>query len=148
MTELHEHAEGPHNALVHVVVSDGVARLTLNSPHNRNALSAQLRGELLAGLRAADADESVRVIVLAHEGTVFCAGADLKEVGRAASAGSADEFTEILRTLMASPKPVIAQVEGAARAADSASSRPATWRSVPATPPSPFPKCGAAWWPR
>jgi methylglutaconyl-CoA hydratase len=47
---------------------------------------------------------------------LLSADSDLKEVGPAATASSADEFTEILRTMMASPKPVVAQVEGAARA--------------------------------
>jgi len=39
--------------LVHLDVDHGIATITLDSPHNRNALSAQLRGELLAHLEAA-----------------------------------------------------------------------------------------------
>jgi enoyl-CoA hydratase len=55
------------------------ARLTLNSPHNRNAISSALLGQLHQGLRDAAADPEVRVVVLGHTGGTFCAGADLSE---------------------------------------------------------------------
>src|SRR6202042_2674244 len=55
------------------------ARLTLNSPHNRNALSTALVTQLHQGLRDAAADPAVRVVVLGHTGGTFCAGADLSE---------------------------------------------------------------------
>src|ERR1700756_5472467 len=54
------------------------ARLMLNSPHNRNALSSTLVGQLHQGLRDAAADPAVRVVVLGHTGNTFCAGADLR----------------------------------------------------------------------
>jgi len=54
--------------LVHLDVAAGVATITLDSPDNRNALSAQLRRELLAHLQAAIGDTGVRVIVLSHTG--------------------------------------------------------------------------------
>ncbi|TVS83014.1 enoyl-CoA hydratase family protein [Mycobacterium helveticum] len=57
------------------------ARLTLNSPHNRNALSATLVSQLHQGLRTAAADPAVRLVVLGHAGGTFCAGADLSEAG-------------------------------------------------------------------
>ncbi|ORV60695.1 enoyl-CoA hydratase family protein [Mycobacterium gastri] len=61
---------------------EGVAaRLTLNSPHNRNALSSVLVSQLHQGLRDAAADPAVRVVVLTHTGGTFCAGADLSEAG-------------------------------------------------------------------
>lgn len=53
------------------------ARLTLNSPHNRNALSSTLVSQLHQGLSAAEADPAVRLVVLGHTGGTFCAGADL-----------------------------------------------------------------------
>ncbi|SPM30927.1 enoyl-CoA hydratase family protein [Mycobacterium terramassiliense] len=58
------------------------ARLTLNSPHNRNALSTALVSQLHQGLRDAAADPAVRVVVLGHTGGTFCAGADLSEAAR------------------------------------------------------------------
>ncbi|MGW0518167.1 enoyl-CoA hydratase-related protein [Crossiella sp. NPDC003009] len=103
--------------LVHYAVDRGIAEITLDSPHNRNALSAQLRRELRAHLSTAIADEAVRVVVLGHTGTVFCSGMDLKE-SRGAGAGDqgVNEFPAILEQLWTSPKPVVAKVAGPARA--------------------------------
>jgi len=105
--------------LVHSAVEHGVATLTLDSPHNRNALSPQLLAELAAGLRAAVADEQVRVVVLASVGPVFCSGLDLKATA-AADGASTDlpvvAFPELLSAIVESPRPVIARVAGPARA--------------------------------
>jgi methylglutaconyl-CoA hydratase len=103
--------------LVHYAAAGGVATVTLDSPHNRNALSGQLMGELLAGIQRAAADEAVRVIVLSHAGRVFCSGADLKETA-AAAGGDIPVATlpAILTALWESPKPVLARVAGPARA--------------------------------
>lgn len=92
----------------------GVATLTLDSPHNRNALSTPLMTQLLAELDAAAADDAVRVVVLTHTGPVFCSGADLKET----SAGVAPTglLADVLAAVWDSPKPVVARVGGAARA--------------------------------
>jgi enoyl-CoA hydratase len=103
--------------LVHYDVDRAIATVTLDSPANRNALSAQLVGELSAHLAAAAADEVVRAVVLTHTGTVFCAGADLKEQ---ASEGGPEAGTrrmlELLRTIVELPKPVVARIDGAVRA--------------------------------
>src|ERR687888_797981 len=97
--------------LVHYEVSRGVATITLDSPHNRNALSAQLRRELGAHLERATGDDDVRVILIDHTGPVFCSGMDLKEAG-GASAGEqgVNEFPKILETIWTSPKPVVAKL--------------------------------------
>ena len=63
-----------------------VATITLDSPHNRNALSAGLVAELTARLTEAGADPAVRAVVLTHTGRVFCAGADLAAAGSGAGA--------------------------------------------------------------
>ncbi|MEV6795489.1 enoyl-CoA hydratase family protein [Streptomyces sp. NPDC051320] len=86
----------------------GVTTLTLDSPVNRNALSAQLVGELAEALAAVD--DSVRAVVLTHTGNTFCAGADLT--------GPADPaaFVALLRAVVAHPVPVVARVTGHARA--------------------------------
>jgi methylglutaconyl-CoA hydratase len=103
--------------LVHLDVADGVATVTLDSPANRNALSAQLRRELLAHLATAIADDAARVIVLAHTGTVFCSGMDLKESrGASAQDQGVNEFPAILERIWTSPTPVLARLEGPARA--------------------------------
>jgi methylglutaconyl-CoA hydratase len=103
--------------LVHRDVADEVATITLDSPRNRNALSAQLRRELQDHLDAAIADPVVRVIVLTHTGPVFCSGMDLRESrGAAAGAQGVNEFPRILRTIRTSPTPVVVRVAGPARA--------------------------------
>jgi enoyl-CoA hydratase len=59
-------------------VRGGVARIELNRPESKNALSMTMRGELVTALRTAESDDSVAVIRLAGAGTSFCAGYDLK----------------------------------------------------------------------
>ncbi|AKN16268.1 enoyl-CoA hydratase family protein [Mycobacterium haemophilum] len=114
------------------------AQLTLNSPHNRNALSSTLVSQLHQGLRDAAADPAVRVVVLGHTGGTFCAGADLSETGdgdlrgdrergAAGRSGSppsafdmavarAREMTTLLRAIVSSPLPVIGAIDGHVRA--------------------------------
>ncbi|MEQ6325797.1 enoyl-CoA hydratase family protein [Mycobacterium canetti] len=114
------------------------ARLTLNSPHNRNALSSTLVSQLHQGLSAAEADPAVRLVVLGHTGGTFCAGADLSEsgggdprgdrergvAGRSGSAPStyemavarAREMTALLRAIVESPLPVVGAINGHVRA--------------------------------
>lgn len=98
--------------LVHLSMRSGIATITLDSPANRNALSAQLRTELRAALERSADDDAARVVVLDHTGPVFCAGMDLKEPG---SAG-VTEFAGILQRLWTHPKPVVAKLAGPARA--------------------------------
>jgi methylglutaconyl-CoA hydratase len=100
--------------LVHLAVERGVATITLDSPRNRNALSAQLRRELADHVTTALSDDAIRVVVLSHSGTVFCSGMDLKEASGGAVAGQ--EFPQILEAIWTSPKPVVARLAGPARA--------------------------------
>lgn len=94
-----------------------VATLTLDSPANRNALSARLRRELLTHLDGAIADPAIRVIVLTHTGPVFCSGMDLKEsAGAAPGEQGVTELPRILETLWCSPTPVVVRLAGPARA--------------------------------
>ncbi|MEV5648358.1 enoyl-CoA hydratase family protein [Nocardia sp. NPDC052254] len=111
---------GAETPFVRYELRDGFAVLTLDSPHNRNALSSKLVRELLDGLRRARADEQARGVILTHTGNTFCAGADLKEALDADPAAAADIRTrwmiEVLRGIVESPKPVIAQIDGNVRA--------------------------------
>ena len=70
-------------ALVHFVVEGPVARITLDSPHNRNALSSALVEQLHQALGDAAEESGVRAVVLSHTGGTFCAGADLSEASGA-----------------------------------------------------------------
>ena len=97
--------------LVHSSTDAGVTTLTLDSPHNRNALSADAMEQLTAGLEAALADDGVRVIVLSHAGRAFCSGMDLRARDVPVTA-----FPALLTRISTSPKPVIARVGGSARA--------------------------------
>lgn len=92
--------------------SGAVRTLTLDSPHNRNALSSALLDELADGFRDATSDDSVRAIVLTGSGTVFCSGADLSE----RHAAITSRMPEILTTISNSRVPVIARVNGHVRA--------------------------------
>ncbi|MDF2826039.1 MAG: echA [Mycobacterium sp.] len=95
---------------------DGRAvRLTLNSPHNRNALSTALVGALHQGLRDAVADPQVRVVVLGHTGGTFCAGADLSE-GAGDPLARAHEMAALLRAVVECPLPVLGAIDGHVRA--------------------------------
>lgn len=97
-----------------------VARLTLNSPHNRNALSTTLVSQLRDGLRNAAADPAVRAVVLGHTGGTFCAGADLSEAGGGdpydMAVARAREMTALLRAMVESPLPIIGAIDGHVRA--------------------------------
>jgi enoyl-CoA hydratase len=108
------------DTLVDYAVEGHAARLTLNSPHNRNALSAGLVAQLHARLDDAAADPAVRAVVLGHTGNTFCAGADLSEASGGdafdQAVGRARELTALLRAFVAAPLPVIAAVDGHVRA--------------------------------
>jgi enoyl-CoA hydratase len=107
--------------------SDGVARLVLNRPERLNAINRQLIDDLRAGVRAANEDGAVHVIVLSGEGRAFCAGYDLdwgtkaEDAAQRSMAGQWDPVRDYLgmsqnvrafMSLWESPKPVIAQVHG------------------------------------
>lgn len=88
----------------------GVETLVLDSPHNRNALSAALVGDLADALAEAGRDTRVRAVVLTHTGNTFSAGADLRDPP------APDALTGLLRRIVELPKPVVARVTGHVRA--------------------------------
>lgn len=100
-------------ALVRHAIVGAVCTITLDSQHNRNALSLELVRQLHVALDAAE-QASARVIVLNHVGPTFCSGADLKE--RAAGVTDSGEMIRAFQRLADSPAPTIAAVQGAARA--------------------------------
>ncbi|UXA12599.1 enoyl-CoA hydratase family protein [Mycobacterium sp. SMC-8] len=108
------------STLVRYERDGAVARLTLDSPHNRNALSSALVEQLHDGLTRAADDRAVRAVVLGHTGRTFCAGADLGEAaGRDPSelaTARAREMTRLLRRILELRLPVIAAIDGHVRA--------------------------------
>jgi enoyl-CoA hydratase/methylglutaconyl-CoA hydratase len=105
-----------HDELVHYAVADAVATITLDSPHNRNALSRQLVTELFGGLGRAAADDAVKVVLVRQEGKVFCSGADLSEATTVGMAEGARRIVELQRLIVTLDKPVVTRVSGAVRA--------------------------------
>lgn len=97
-----------------------VARLTLNRPERHNAFDDALIAGLTTELQRLDADDSIRVVVLAANGKSFSAGADIHWMQRMADYTEAQNLADaralagLMRTLDGLSKPVIAQVQGAA----------------------------------
>jgi enoyl-CoA hydratase/carnithine racemase len=97
-----------------------VAYWTLNRPAKRNALSRRLLAELEQAVAHAAAAPSVRVVVLAAEGTAFCSGHDLGEMTGGSRESYEDLFalcSRVMLGLRRLPQPVIARVQGTATAA-------------------------------
>ena len=105
--------------LVHYEVGgeygDGVGTITLDSPHNRNALSRQLVTELFDRLRTAEEDGS-RVVVIRSADRVFCSGADLSEAAGGGMAEGTKALVEMQRLIVTHPKPVVTRLAGPVRA--------------------------------
>jgi len=105
--------------LVHLETADdgaGLATITLDSPHNRNALSRQLVTELVAHLETAATEDDVRVVLLRSSGTVFCSGADLTEATTVGMEEGALRIVALQRLIVSMGKPVVVEVAGAVRA--------------------------------
>lgn len=102
--------------IVHLDIAGAVATITLDSPHNRNALSRQLVTELTGHLAAADAADDVRVVVVQSSGRVFCSGADLSEASTTPMQEGARAIVALQRQIVTLSKPVVVVVTGAARA--------------------------------
>ena len=103
--------------LVHYAAADAIATITLDSPSNRNALSAALVGEVDAHLARAASDDAIRAVVLTHTGSTFCAGADLKEsVSEGGPAAGTLRMRGLLQAIVELPKPVIVALDGHVRA--------------------------------
>jgi enoyl-CoA hydratase/methylglutaconyl-CoA hydratase len=102
--------------LVHLEIADGLATVTLDSPHNRNALSRQLVSELFERLEQAEGDATVRVVLVRSSGKVFCSGADLSEGASGGMEEGARRIVALQRLLVTMSKPVVTEVLGAVRA--------------------------------
>jgi enoyl-CoA hydratase/carnithine racemase len=105
---------------------NGVVTLTLNTPHNLNALSLAMIEALIAEFDAVANDDAARVVVLAGAGSGLSAGHDLREMqahrndcdrGRSYYVELFARCSALMQAIVALPKPVIAAVEGVATAA-------------------------------
>ena len=114
----------PDQPVLLVDDTDGVRTLTLNRPDAYNSFTAELKETLLAELRWAATEPSVRVVVLTGAGRAFSAGQDLREHVEVLNADSQnpmstveEHYNPLLRALTSLPKPVIAAVNGTAAGA-------------------------------
>jgi enoyl-CoA hydratase/carnithine racemase len=108
------------SAAVRVDRDGPAARIVLDRPEKRNALSLGVMRELWAALRAAAEQPDVRAIVLEGAGPAFSAGHDLSEMidrDLAFYQQLFDVCTELMETIHRLPQPVIAKVQGIATAA-------------------------------
>jgi methylglutaconyl-CoA hydratase len=105
-------------ALIEYEIINRVAFITLNRPEKRNALNPELVELLTRFFLQAIADETVKVIVLAANGEVFSAGADLAYLQQLQSNSfdenvvDSDNLKKLFYTIYTSPKMVVARVEG------------------------------------
>lgn len=90
-----------------------VQTITLCDIDNRNAMSRLLMEQLQRALDDGISDPAVRAIVLTNEGTVFCAGADVREIGEGGRrTDDSDRLVRVLETIVSSPTPVIGRIAG------------------------------------
>ena len=103
---------------VRVTTERGVMTVTLVDVENRNALGAGLLTGLHDAIVAANADESVRAVVVTNEGNTFCAGANLKERSGISGSGASGSgavsigFDQLLHAIQTSPTPIIGRIAG------------------------------------
>lgn len=102
--------------LVSYEVRDRVGIITLNRPEKRNAVNDEMSAQLReTGQRALD-DSDARAILIRAEGPSFCAGRDITLLGHRAGGESDYEFVRVAQqrnlAMMASPKPVVAAIQG------------------------------------
>jgi enoyl-CoA hydratase/carnithine racemase len=101
--------------LLDIDVEAGIATLALNRPKVLNALNHEQRTNLETALRALDADDAVRVVVLKGSGRAFCAGQDQKESASMDSHGAHRRilgYASLYRTMRRFSKPIIASIHG------------------------------------
>ena len=98
---------------VRLETADGILTVTLADVENRNALGATLVNGLHDAISGANADPTVRAVVVTNEGTTFCAGANLKErSGAARGVRPKLGFEELLVEIQSSPTPIVGKIKG------------------------------------
>ena len=91
-------------------IERGVLTITLDDVDNRNALSARMLEHLNEAVASASVDDSIRVVVVTNNGSIFSAGADLNE--SAAGLSSTAQMADLFRAIAHSPKPFVGRIAG------------------------------------
>ena len=103
-------------------IKEQIAVITINRPEKRNALNQEVVQGLKAAFKTAATDQQVRAIILKGAGNTFCSGADLKYIqdlqnySHEENVKDSSELMELFKQIYTTPKPVIAEVHGAALA--------------------------------
>jgi methylglutaconyl-CoA hydratase len=105
--------------VIEYAAANGVARITLNRPDKRNAITIEMMSALSEALQRADDDGTIRVMLIRGAGKDFCAGLDLSEVLQSAedapsSLTSARRLGHLYTAMRRHPKPIVAAVQGRA----------------------------------
>lgn len=105
--------------LVEYTAAAGVARITLNRPDKRNAITSEMMNDLRDALQRASHDSTIRLSLIRGAGKDFCAGLDLSEVLKSAenaaeSLASARRLGDLYIAMRRLPKPIVAAVQGRA----------------------------------
>ncbi len=104
----------------------GILRLTLNDPKSKNALSEKMMKQLKNHIFEASSNASIKVIIIAAVGDIFCSGHNLKDITEARNnEDNGKEYfldlfnlcSSLMQMITACPKPVIAEIDGVATAA-------------------------------
>jgi len=107
--------------LTKVTFDNGIKKITMCNPKTRNALSIGMMQELIRNITADQDNKDLRVIVITAEGPVFSAGHNLKElapdIGQAQHEKVFKLASELMISVIESPVPIIARVDGLAAAA-------------------------------
>ncbi|HIF92233.1 MAG: enoyl-CoA hydratase-related protein [Myxococcales bacterium] len=102
--------------VVRIDVAAGVLTATLADVDNRNALGAGLLDGLRGAIRRANADDSIRAVVVTNLGSTFCAGANLKQQSDQKASGKqavgVGGFPELLHEIQTSKTPIIGRIDG------------------------------------
>lgn len=94
-------------------VAAGVVQITMNRPDRKNALDRASYAGLIAAIAAAEADASIRAILLTGTGRCFTSGNDIKDFAMAAAAGEGPRVAiDFLEAISTAKKPIVAAVEG------------------------------------
>jgi enoyl-CoA hydratase/carnithine racemase len=109
---------------IQLAVQSGIAVITLNRPDKRNAISDDMRSELIGALESVQRDARVRAVILTGNGKGFCAGGDVSGMAQRMEAPAGEvafngwsrqqRVHHTVNLLYSMPKPTIAAVNGAA----------------------------------
>ena len=118
--------ENEENILISSISKEGVLRLIMNDQNSKNSLSEEMMNKLSKEINKGSREQSVKVIIIAAKGSVFCAGHNLKEITDARKQSNNgesyfqklfDQCSSLMECIVNCSKPVIAEISGTATAA-------------------------------